>query len=79
MNSYTNTLLYFAKCNEAESDEYKEWNKHSNKMVRHVKNEHVTIIDSHEVERLVETLDNYNCLQIHGCQVISFKLSDHFV
>ena len=53
--------------------------EHLDKSVRHVKDKHVAIVNSQEVERLIEALNNDNGLKVHGNQVIAFELGEHLV
>jgi len=55
-------LFNFSKINEGEGNENKEWHKHRDKSMWHVENKHVAIVDSHEIEWLIEALDDNNSL-----------------
>tara|TARA_B110001450_G_C17571625_1_gene461032 strand:+ start:200 stop:427 length:228 start_codon:yes stop_codon:yes gene_type:complete len=74
MNTETETLLAFTKVNEGEGNEHKEVPELSEETNRHVKNKHVAIVDSQEVERLIEALENDDSLYVHRNQIVSFKL-----
>ena len=79
MNTESKTLLAFTKVNEGESNEHEEMPHLSEETYRHVKNKHVVIVDSQEVERLIEALENDDCLYVHRKQIITFKLCQHLV
>jgi hypothetical protein len=65
MNTESKTLLAFTKVNEGESNENEEMPQLSEKTNRHIKNKHVVIVDSQEIERLIEALENDDCLYVH--------------
>jgi len=62
MNSKSYTLFNFTKINEGEGNENKEWYEHPNESIWHIENKHVAIIDSQEIEWLIEALEDNNSL-----------------